>query len=104
MENQNKKMTLRTLFNIRGGAMFTDDKKNIDIPPKKAIKMNTQDMFLAGEISIPLEGHTAIREEGMTKARIDKNSNIIASKKIDENEAKKAVKEYMAKQKEGMEI
>lgn len=95
MENQNKKMTLRTLFNILGGAMITDEDKNIDIPPKKAIQMNTQEMFLAGEISIPLEQHTAIREDGVTKARVDKSSKILPSLQIDEQQAKKAVKEYI---------
>ena len=101
MKNSSKEMTV---YNIYGGAMITDEHKNIDIPPKKSIEMNIQDMFSKGEISITLEEFTAIREDGVTKARIGKYSNVLTSAQIDEKEAQKAVKEYMAKQKEGMEI
>ena len=100
MKDSNKEMTV---YNIYGGAMFTDKDKNIDIPPKKSIEMNIQDMFSKGEISIALEDFTAIREDGVTKARIDKNSNVLASKQIDEKQAKKAIETFMT-QKEGMEI
>lgn len=81
---------------IVGGALITDDSKNIDIPAKTAIAISTQAMFLNGEMNIEVEDYTGIKENGETKARIsNKYPRILVSKKLLEAESVKAVKQYM---------
>lgn len=79
-----------------GGAVITDNSKNIDIPAKKTIAMSMQAMFLNGEMGIDVGNNTIIRENGETKARIDnKYPRILVSKKILEKESVETVQKYM---------
>lgn len=89
-------MENKDLSKIVGGALITDEEKNIDIPDKKAIAMSALDMFLNGEMSISLEEYTGIKDNGKTKARISaKNRKIMVSKELTAKESTKAVEQYM---------
>lgn len=92
MKNPSKKK----LSKIVGGAVIPDNDRNIEIPDKKAIAMNTLDMFLNGEIVVSLEDYLGIKDNEQTKARMSiKNPRVYVSKGLKKDASIKAVKQYM---------
>ncbi len=86
----------REFNKIAGGALIADETKNIDMPPKTAIIMNTNAIVLNGEMNIELSDYTGIKENGKTKARLDnKYPRVLVSNKLDEKASIEAVKKYM---------
>lgn len=92
MKNPNK----RKFNKIAGGAIITNESKDIKMPPETAIIMNPNAIILNGEMNIALLDHIGIKENGKVKARLDnKYPKILVSNKLDEKSSIDAVKKYM---------
>lgn len=93
MENSIENPNYKVVY----GVMFTNEKEEIEMPPKNANTIGASAIILNGEMDIDVESHTAIKDEnGKTVARIDeKYPRLLVSKGLDEKTAVEATKKYM---------